>query len=240
MGNKVIVGQGVGESDVSATPPVGDAGMDMNEIRGISKPDKWLVVVEVSNSTALATLDLDTVSTDLDTIVQAVPLGGLGNGVSVRGVNRAADGGGVQITETAMLVTISWEQGVSTVAQVEAAITADATLVTVGTPGTAATVLGSNDAFVATHLAGGTDAANTSDVIVYGRDAILGGWGLYNDMYGTVKSGVMLDGVGLGRHHFVIRDLGLFDRVAFRRATGETDGQVDVKMYAISNAGRGS
>jgi hypothetical protein len=69
--------------------------------------------------------------------------------------------GGVTISEAGAAVTIHYESGVSTVAQVETAITASSTQVAVLTAGTAGTVLTApTDSFSAAALAGGSDSGS--------------------------------------------------------------------------------
>lgn len=107
-----------------------------------------------------AELDLDTPSAALDTIVEASTAGAAGNSITVAAVGDSAPAGGVTIQEVGNAVTIHFEDGVSTVANVETAITASSTLIDVKTPGTGATVLTSADNFTATNLAGGADGVN--------------------------------------------------------------------------------
>jgi len=93
----------------------------------------------------------------LDTVVRAKLAGANGNNIRVRAVGDS--GAGVTITESGLDVTIHFQSGVSTVANVEAAITASSALIEVKTAGTGATVLSSPaDAFGFASLAGGGDA----------------------------------------------------------------------------------
>lgn len=89
----------------------------------------------------------------LDTVVRAATAGSDGNSITVSLVADSVDG--VTIEEDGTDVTIHVEDSVSTVADVEAAITADATLIEVKTAGTGATVLDSDDEFSAASLASG-------------------------------------------------------------------------------------
>ena len=105
-----------------------------------------------------AELDLDTPSATLDTVVEATTAGVAGNAITIAGAANSAPAGGVTISRTGTAFIIHWESGVSTVADVETAITALAggdDLFGVKTGGTGATVLGANDEFEATALAGG-------------------------------------------------------------------------------------
>lgn len=107
-----------------------------------------------------AELDLDTPSAALDTIVEATTAGAAGNNITIAGAADSAPAGGVTISRISTAFTIHWEDGVSTVGDVETAIGALAgadDLFGVKTPGTGATVLAAADAFAATALAGGSD-----------------------------------------------------------------------------------
>lgn len=77
----------------------------------------------------------------LDTVVQAAERGPGGNDITVEVLGDSGAAAGVTIGEVGDAVTIHFEDGVSTVEDVEDAITASATLITVKTAGTAATVL---------------------------------------------------------------------------------------------------
>ncbi len=70
------------------------------------------------------------------------------------------------VTEVGDAVTLHATNGVTTVAQMESAITAESTKIEVGTAGTGATVLVTGDAFAATALAGGSSgtAANVTEI----------------------------------------------------------------------------
>jgi hypothetical protein len=133
---------------------------------------------------------------DFDSTLQAVPIGRLGNVVSVTVIGDSATGAGVVSNVVGNALTIHYESGVSTVALVEANLAAPpgSTLVTVSAPGTAATVLTAPaDNIPLTLLSGGVDgvdfpgpftspdvprnvtatfgaAYNAGDVRVYGTD----------------------------------------------------------------------
>jgi len=113
-----------------------------------------------------AELDLGTLGEgDLDTVVEATTAGDAGNSVTVAAVGDSGGGAGVTISRVGSALTIHYESGVSTVANVETAIAALAgadDLIGVKTAGTAATVLTAPaDNFSATALAGGDDALTT-------------------------------------------------------------------------------
>ena len=92
----------------------------------------------------------------LDTIVQAKVGGTAGDDITVELVGDSGAAEGVTIDEDGTAVTIHFEDDVSTVADVEAAIGTDSTLIEVGTAGTGATVLdAATDEFAAANLAGG-------------------------------------------------------------------------------------
>ncbi len=115
-----------------------------------------------------AELDLDTVTGDLDTIIEAAAPGVEGNDITVTVVGDSAPAAGVTISEVGNLVTIHFETAVSTVADVEAAITAEANLIAVKTTGTGATVLdAATDECTAESLAGGLTEGVTIGSTVY-------------------------------------------------------------------------
>src|SRR5688572_2058574 len=88
-------------------------------------------------------LDLDTVTQDLDTIVEAVDVYELGDDITVEvlGDSGAAEGVTIEEDTVARTVVVHFEDGVSTVGDVETAIDAESTLIRVKTAGTGATVL---------------------------------------------------------------------------------------------------
>ncbi len=103
------------------------------------------------------------------------------------------DSEGVVIEETGTDVVIHFETGVSTVADVEAAILADSTLLAVKTAGTGATVLTDpDDAFAATPLAGGSDEGALSLVVEKSID------GTNYAPVATVDEDDFADGNGVG------------------------------------------
>lgn len=111
-----------------------------------------------------ASLDLGTLAGgDCDTVVEAHIAGVAGNSITVSLTGDSGPGAGVTIDPVvAGAVAIHYESGVSTVGNVETAITALSgadDVIDVKTPGTGATVLTSpGDDFVATSLAGGANA----------------------------------------------------------------------------------
>lgn len=240
MGKRVSLGQITDSmNDIDDTPPVGPVGIDMSTVIGQMPVDKWLVTMEHTDENTRASLDLDTISIDLDTIVRsAIYLGSEGNAITVAMQADSGVGEGVTIEEDLDLLTvvIHVESGVSTVLQVEAAIGATSTLIEVMTPGTAATILDATDAFTATHLAGGLNNASIFDVYLWGRHAITKRWGRYHDIYGNVFQGQLIDGADVGRHHAVVRDIGIFDRVYFTRDAAGA-GVVNVHLTEIDQAG---
>jgi hypothetical protein len=148
-----------------------------------------------ANSVVQASQDFGLLG-DFDSTLQAVPIGRLGNVVSVTVIGDSATGAGVVSNVVGNALTIHYESGVSTVALVEANLAAPpgSTLVTVSAPGTAATVLTAPaDNIPLTLLSGGVDgvdfpgpftspdvprnvtatfgaAYNAGDVRVYGTD----------------------------------------------------------------------
>lgn len=95
----------------------------------------------------------------LDTVIAAAVAGVAGNAITFEAV--ADSGSGVTIEVAGAQVVVHFEDGVSTVADVEAAIAALAgpdDIIDVLTPGTPATVLTAADAIPESQLSGGADA----------------------------------------------------------------------------------
>lgn len=119
-----------------------------------------------------ASLDLDTVSADLDTVVEATTAGTAGNAISIIVVGDSPAAGGVTIDVVGDVVTIHFEDGVSTVTDVETAIAALAgadDIIGVKTGGTGATVLdAATDEVAETSLAGGLDNYTTAVELING------------------------------------------------------------------------
>lgn len=123
-------------------------------------PGSLVTIAAVADSDSLetASLDLDTVTGDLDTIIEAATAGADGNDITITVVGDSGAAEGVTIDEVGNAVTIHFEDGVSTVGDVETAI-AGATLIAVRTAGTGATVLdAATDECTDESLAGGVDA----------------------------------------------------------------------------------
>jgi hypothetical protein len=104
-------------------------------------------------------------TSDIDTVVMATTGGAAGNNITVAMVGDSAPAANVTISRVGTAITIHYETAVSTVADVEAAITAlagDDDIIGVMTAGTGATVLAvADDNIAATNLAGGSDTGNT-------------------------------------------------------------------------------
>lgn len=136
-------------------------------------PPGNLVTLAAVADAVRASLDLDTVTGDLDTIVEAVELGVAGNDITVEVVGDSGAAEGVTIDEDldALTVVIHFETAVSTVGDVETAITATATLIQVKTAGTGATVLdaATDETAAPEPLVGGVDFGFT----VSGNDITL-------------------------------------------------------------------
>ncbi len=119
----------------------------------------WLTMT--GDTETKAELDLHIGTTELDTIVEAHTAGDAGNDITITVLGDAI--ATVRITRVGTAFTIRYESGVSTIANIETAITALAgadNLFDVKTGGTGATVLSLGDDNVAvTALAGGYDDA---------------------------------------------------------------------------------
>ncbi len=152
--------------------PTAEIGLDGNMVVGAGEPPirvrgdngAKLAIRTAATALVLASLDLDTPSVALDTIVEAREGGSPGNGITVTG----AVGAAVLVSQVGRAVTLTWVDGVTTVAVLEAAITAylaanpTSALIKVKTAGTGATVLAAADIFAATALAGGSEAGFAS------------------------------------------------------------------------------
>lgn len=245
MSNKTHPGYQATQLAIDDTVPTAGAGVSLIPFSGAYKTDRWMITTEIVEETPTdATLDLDTVADQLDTIVAASGLfpGSDGNVIQVASVGDSDPGAGVTIEEDLdnLTVTIHFEDGVSTVLDVENAITANATLIVVDTAGTPADVLAApGDEFEETPLAGGSASTNAYNVVVWGRDGTTKRWGRHNDAYGTIKNGELITAAE-GRQHFFMRDLGNYDRVAFTRDDVAPADIVNVTVTEILMAGRGN
>ena len=82
-----------------------------------------------------------------------------------------------------------------------------------------------------------------SDLLLYGLvalgapdDATDDVWALYNDRYGRVVGGKLGTALAIGKHTFVVSDMGVYDRVYFQKSAGT----VDVRIAPILESERGS
>jgi hypothetical protein len=134
----------------------------------------WIKQAVATYLETYAELDLGTLADgDCDTVVRYATRGTAGNAVTVELVGDSAPAGGVTIDESTDDVVIHYESGVSTVANVETAVSAS-TKLAVKTAGTAGTVLTAPaDDFEATALAGGgeDDLAEVTAPIAAAADA---------------------------------------------------------------------
>lgn len=114
-----------------------------------------------------ATLDCGTLAAGAyDAIVAADPAGVLGNLKSLRLVGDSPPAGGVTAVVVGNAMVVHYESGVSTPAQVDAAIVG---IIVIDTPATGVAALVSPaDDFVATLLAGGADGA-ARQVVTHGK-----------------------------------------------------------------------
>lgn len=114
---------------------------------------------ESTQTAARGTLDLSTKTADDDTVLEAVTGGSAGNSITIAMVADSVAGVSIAVVPAAKTVVIHFQDGVSTVANVETAIAALAganKIVRTKTTGTGATVLHAvTDEFAATPLAGG-------------------------------------------------------------------------------------
>lgn len=134
----------------------------------------FLELKSVGGDAALkASLDLDTPSVDLDTIIEATTAGEDGNSITIAAVD---DGTGTgTLTRDGTDFTFHFEDAVTTVGDFEALVAALAgadDLIAVKTGGTGATVLVTADAFEATPLAGGTNANTIEAYLVTHRQGL--------------------------------------------------------------------
>lgn len=152
----------------------------------------WELITEYFSETEVgiqegthASKDLGTVGTGaLDTEVETVADGTAGNSATVEAIATSGAGEGVQITVTDQHTLIEFEDGVSTVADVETAIgalTGTNKVLRVKTAGTGATVLTGADVFGSTALSGG--AGSLSVVTTSGTVSLIN-----RSITGTVSS----------------------------------------------------
>jgi hypothetical protein len=215
--------------------PSGSDGIPMNLFSGAARSDRWLISVDVTDSSTAtkASLDLGSVGTGaLDTIVRAkTRVGSDGDVITVRLLQDVA----AYIEEDHVSsVTIRYIPGVTTVAQVEAMITSTSNLIEVGTIGTPGTVLQVADAFVHTPLADGVDGTATFGLILWARESNTKNWGRVEDVEHTIVAGRIVADGSSGRFHRFLDSLGNFDRVYFQR-TG-ADGVVTCALTEIFEA----
>lgn len=101
-----------------------------------------------------ASIDMDPLCTNFDTVFQAKARGTGGNQITVRTIT----GGAAAYSESGFAVTLTYQTGVTTVAAIEALVTANSTLIEIQAIGTPANVLSSpGDTVAATNLAGGSN-----------------------------------------------------------------------------------
>jgi len=143
--------------EFTLTTAVGDAAnprIDLVEMK-LELTDRDAETVVFAENAVAATLDLDPLSSNIDTTVKAKVGGKGGNNITFRTV---ADGAGVgSLTESGNAVTFHYQTGVTTVTNLETAI-GTSTLIEVDAPGTGANILVSpGDTIPATALAGGVN-----------------------------------------------------------------------------------
>lgn len=240
MSNKMFPGASGSQLEIGDARPIANDGVSLNQFHGRSKADRWLVSAEiVAASPTNAEYDLDTDATNLDTVVEAKTLVGAdGNGITVITLGDSTSGVVVEDDIDTLTVTIHFEDGVSTVLDVETAITAGSDIIAVKTAGTAAAVLTAVGDEVNVELDGGADSSNSYSLFIWGRDATTKKWGLHSDAYGHVVSGALGSSLE-GRQHFVVRDVAAYDRIGFTRETSGSD-VVNVTLTEILQAGRGN
>lgn len=99
-----------------------------------------------------ASLDLGTVTTNVDSIIEANDIGTPGNSIQIRFLST----GSASLTVAGNQVTFTFNSGVTTVAQFEAAVAADPTCpFNIATSGTGGNIFGAPDVIPYTNLAGG-------------------------------------------------------------------------------------
>jgi hypothetical protein len=195
----------------SYAPP---AGAKLYSFPAIAAKSATVVAAALAANSGKATKSLAIGGSALDTVVQAHTAGAAGNSITVRAVGDSAPAGGVTISRAGTAFTIHFEDGVSTVADVEAAIAALAgadDLFDILTAGTGATVLSvPGDEFIATALAGGSDTGNAFTVVSPAssrnlRVTMAAGWDggdvtvVGTDQSGAAQSEVFATGSGVVR-----------------------------------------
>jgi hypothetical protein len=112
-----------------------------------------------------ASLNLVTLTAHVNTIVRAI-VSGLGGDQITMALQKRTTGTGVTYSESGNTITILYQTGVSTVLNIETAITANSTLIEIQSAGTPASVLTDPaDTFAATHLTGGVNALTVSSTL---------------------------------------------------------------------------
>lgn len=122
--------------------------------------------IATADGTAKASLDMDPLCVNADTVIEAVTGGTASNDWTITMCSGSGGGEGVNIYEdnTNKEIVIMYEGGVSTVSNLETAIAA-ATYIAVKTAGTGGNTLAAgSDDFYATNLSGGTAATWAEEV----------------------------------------------------------------------------
>jgi hypothetical protein len=144
--------------DFTLTTAIGDAThprVDLVEMK-LEYVDTSLETRVYNQEANQATLDLDPLTANVDTIIRARAGGTGGNHVSIALV--AGGTGTGTLTASGNALTFHFQTGVTTVANFETAVTAS-DLIEIDTAGTPANVLASpGDVLTATHLVGGTNS----------------------------------------------------------------------------------
>jgi hypothetical protein len=142
----------------------------------------------VTEVDAKAELDLDTPSTNCDTIIEATDAGTDGNSITILFVDGSLVDDG-ELTRDGTDFTFTFKHNVTTVADFEAAVAAlagDDDLIAVKTAGTAGnTLVTTDDEFVATPLAGGTTEANPISRRFAGPEGDNGLWTVHSIIGGS-------------------------------------------------------
>lgn len=123
--------------------------------------DDTLTTIVTALAPLKAELDFSTVTAHVNTVVRAKAAGLGGDNISISLTHRSS-GTGVTYSEAGNTISILYQGGLSTVSDLETAITTNSTLIEIASAGTPSNILTSGtDDVPSTHLAGGLDSVVT-------------------------------------------------------------------------------
>jgi len=145
------------------------AAVDCRDMHSISLYVNMVVDDPAQTNGTKSSLDLEGPGTNIDTVVQATSPGTDGDAIGITFQDGSLVDEG-ELTVVGTEVTFAFKDGVTTVADFEAAVGAlvgDDAIIEVKTAGTGASVLATtDDEFVSQNLAGGTDGEGGFDIVL--------------------------------------------------------------------------